>query len=636
MLEYHLKKLVIYLMEKEYATAESISKTFNISEKTVRNRIKELKEVLQKNGGAELIARPRYGYKLKILQEELLKALLNSEDWTEEKRVPATVEERNNFLLIYLLQRRDFVKMEDLADFLYVSKNTLSQSLKVMESIFKRYGISLLRKPSYGIKVEGKEVDIRHLLMDYFIKRKYVSINQRKRQTEIKELSALLWQLLIKYELHLSEIAYENLIDYIYISIKRMEKGFFAEMEFGSSFEAGIKEKMFVRELMKELKRRCQLEIPENEAKYLLVYVAGRRVTENLGSIHSNFVIKEQTDNLAMQMIEQLQKWYKLQFINVFDIRMALNQHLVPFDIRMRYLIPIKNPMLEEIKKEYSLAYEMAHRAVSLVLCPYYQKSISEEEIGFFALIFALAIEKEREQAVGTIHSNILIVCASGSSSSRLLEYKYKNLFKEYIKNIYTCDLLGLSQFDFSKVDYVFTTVPLPEKILVPIFEVGIFLTEEEIKMVGGVLKKKGQSRIEEYYREYRFWAGLEVKDKLEAITAICERIAEQEKVADNFCDLVLEREAYAQMDYGNGIAIPHPNQIASEETFAYVAVLKDAILWNRQKVQVILLTSVGSQPDPNRQFFYETTARFALSPTKIKALIENPVFSQLVSLLEE
>ena len=50
------------------------------------------------------------------------------------------------------------------------------------------------------------------------------------------------------------------------------------------------------------------------------------------------------------------------------------------------------------------------------------------------------------------------------------------------------------------------------------------------------------------------------MKDKLEAITAICERIAEQEKVADNFCDLVLEREAYAQMDYGNGIAIPHPN----------------------------------------------------------------------------
>ncbi len=636
MLEYHLKEMLVYLAEKKSATAERISEALHISEKTVRNRIKELREILKKNGGAQLSSKPRCGYQLKILHEENFKKLLNPTDWEQAKRVPTTVEERSNFLLAYLLQKKEFIKMEELADFLYISKNTLSQNLKVVESILNRYGIQVLRRPNYGVKTEGKEADIRHLQMDYFIKRKYLSINYKKSQTEIKELSILIWQLLIKYELHLSEIAYENLIDYIYVSVKRMEKGFFVEIDINSGFEVGIKEKIFVRELIDKLEKQYQLEIPENEAKYLLLYVAGRRVTENLGSIDSNFVIKEQTDRLAMQMIEKIQKWYNLCFVNVFDLRMALNQHLVAFDIRMRYSIPMKNPMLEEIKKEYSLAYEMAYRAVSLVLCPYYQKNIGEEEIGFFALIFALALEKEKDETAEIVHSNILVVCASGSSSSRLLEYKYKNLFKEYIKNVYICDLVGLSQFDFSKVDYVFTTIPLSGKIPVPIFEVGIFLTEEEIKMVGGVLRSKGQARIEEYYREYRFWAGLEAKDKLEAIAAICKRIAQQEQVDHDFYDLVLEREAYTQMDYGNGIAIPHPNRIASEETFAYVVVLKEAILWNQQKVQVVLLTSVGKRSDPNRQFFYETTARFALNPLKIKALIENPVFSQLLLLLEE
>ncbi|MCA5011324.1 PTS sugar transporter subunit IIA, partial [Clostridioides difficile] len=76
--------------------------------------------------------------------------------------------------------------------------------------------------------------------------------------------------------------------------------------------------------------------------------------------------------------------------------------------------------------------------------------------------------------------------------------------------------------------------------------------------------------------------------------------------------ELVLERETFAQMDYGNYITLPHPNQIASEETFAYVAVLKEPVIWNKLPVQIVLLISIGRKEDRNRQIFYETTARFA------------------------
>ena len=634
-MENSLKELLAYLMTKEYVTAQDLAQKFKISEKTVRNRIKNLKEELLPSGNAVLISKPRYGYKLTIACEKSFYEMLGGTEQEEKESLPTTVQERSDFLLAFLLQRQDYIKIEDIADFLFVSKNTLGYNLKVVENILRQYGISLLRKPNYGIKISGKEVDIRHLHMNYFMRQDPLSSHNKKMQAEMEKLSAIIWQLLVKYELHLSEIAFENLIDYIYISMKRMKKGFYVEETFNSGQEVGIKEKIFVKELAAHLKDQFGLEITDNEACFLQLYVAGRRITETLEGIDSNFIIKEQTDQWAQQMIEQVQNLYNLRFYNSFELRMALNQHLVPFDIRQKYSIPIKNPLLEEIKKEYSLAYEMAYRAVSLVLFPHYQKNICEEEIGYFALIFALALEKEKNNSDKDTYSNILVVCASGNSSSRLLEYKYKNIFRQYIKNIYVCDWLGLSKFDFNKVDYVFTTVPLSQKIPVPIFEVSLFLTEEEIKMVGGILKNKGYEKIGKYYRQSRFLTDLEVKDKWEAIEVLCDRIIAQEEVDPDFHDLVLEREAYAQMDYGNGIAIPHPNRLASEHTFAYVAVLKQPILWNYQKVQVILLTSVGRAADEHRQFFYEVTARFALNPKKIQALIAKQTFATLLELLE-
>ena len=111
-----------------------------------------------------------------------------------------------------------------------------------------------------------------------------------------------------------------------------------------------------------------------------------------------------------------------------------------------------------------------------------------------------------------------------------------------------------------------------------------------------------------------------------------------QEQVDDDFCELVLEREKYAQMKYGNKIAIPHPNRICSPYTFAYVAVLPEEVLWNGEYVQVIFLTSVSDVKggdDSNRQKFYKSTAQFALNRESVQQLIDHPDYETLMKLIE-
>lgn len=629
MLRGQLMELSELLREDEFRTALWLAEKIGVSEKTVRIRIKELKDILLKNG-SNVLSKARYGYKLEIDDRIKFEQLITRSKQIADK-IPETGPERNEYLLAYLLNQKDYIKMDYLCEFLFISKTTLAHSLKSVEYILKRYQIDIDRRPNYGIKIQGSEMDIRRLISEYFVKRNGLNeVNRDHQEMKISQLAKDIRQLLIKYEIHLSELAFEHFLDYVYVAGKRMMHGNYIKMEKENLFQIGLKEQSFVKELIELLTHKNNIPYTEDEENYLLLYLAGKRIIGSVVENDSNFIIHEQTDRLALSMMDEINKEFHIDLRNNFDTRMALNQHLVPFDIRIRYDIPLVNPLLNDMKTKYSLAYEMAYHA-SRVLREHYNKEISEDEIGYFSFIFALALEKDKKEQL----YNILVVCSTGKGSSRLLKYQYEQEFADYIRNIYVCDWVGLENFDYTKVDYVFTTIPITVEVPVPILEVGMFLGTKDIQKVSHLLKRGNQEYLSQYYREKRFLTNIKGKTKEAVLEALCKVIQTQEEVDDNFYDLVIERESYAQMDYGNLIAIPHPNQISSEVTFAYVAVLPEPIIWNQHPVQVILLTSIGRRPDSNRQKFYESTARFALDKESVQALIANPEYSTLIDLLQ-
>ncbi len=631
MLWKQLQELLMLLSQEEYRTASALAEQLKVSEKTVRLRLKDLSGLLEGHG-AEISSKARYGYILRIHDQEKFDAYIKKErDNTEH--FPEREHERREYLLAYLISRMDYIKIDELCDFLFVSKSTLSNSLKTVEGILKRYGLSIERKPNYGIRIQGKEFDIRRLLSDYFIKRQGLTgVDISHQESEMIHLAEVIKGLLKKYGIRLSEIAFENFVEYTYVARKRMKSGFYLQLDKENLPEIGGKESALIRELVSSIGTQEQIVYTADEEHYLLLYLAGKRMIGSTLENDINFVIREQTDQLALAMMELVSREYGLEMHNNFEIRMTLNQHLVPFDIRIRYDIPLKNPILEDIKQRYCLAYQISYEAVG-VLKKHYKKDISEAEIGYFALIFQLALEKDKMDPC----SDILVVCSTGKGSSRLLKYKYESEFSGYLRNIYVCDLLELEHFDFQKVDYIFSTVPIPMEVPVPIVEVGAFLEADDIQKITKTLRR-GNSRgiIKRYYTPQRLLTGMEGKHKEDILKDLCGVIKKQEKVDGNFYELVLERETFAQMDYGNYITLPHPNQIASEETFAYVAILKEPVIWNKLPVQIVLLISIGRKEDRNRQTFYETTARFALNKEAVKRLIQKPEYETLLGLLEE
>nr|WP_314459702.1 PRD domain-containing protein [uncultured Clostridium sp.] len=619
------------LTDNEYITAAELAKQMGLSEKTVRTRVKELeKELLP--CGARIISKQGHGYRISItdpsLYQELIKSLSADGD-----AFPTSSQERILYLLSCLLNSRDYVKLDDLSAFLFVSRNVLAGDLKKAEDMLLKYGVRLVRKPHYGIRAEGTEFDKRLCISNYLMKPDFILQGHRRRSTDdMRAIGDRLLTCIREHNIKLSEVLFQNLIIHIYIAAKRMRAGLSITAKEADFFQIslGEKEMVIAQDLGKGLEDSLGIVFSEPEIKYLAIHLAGKRSIGEEDGERLKPEIPRRLMDLITEMLQSVYDSFKIDFRQNRELILSLSQHMVPLDIRIRYDMGTDNPLLEETKKNYFLAYAIARQAC-IVLNEHYHKSLSEDEVGFIALLFALALEQEKGN---NGKKNILIVCASGKGSAQLLTYRYKEEFGNYLNQVYTCNTHELDHFDLSKVDYIFTTVPLEISVPVPVISVKDFLGDREILAVKKVLFMGNKSFLYEFYDRRLFFTDIRGESKEEIIGELCRRISTVRQLPKGFYEAVLKREKLAQTDFGNLTALPHPYKTLTEESFVCVGILRKPILWNTNQVQAVFLVSIGEEEQEQLQAFYQLTMNLLLNQRGVLRLIKEASFDTLIQLL--
>ena len=218
--------------------------------------------------------------------------------------------------------------------------------------------------------------------------------------------------------------------------------------------------------------------------------------------------------------------------------------------------------------------------------------------------------------------------------SEDLDEQKEYTKTKEYIEKIYVCNLYELENFPFEKVDYVFTTVHISSYVPVPILEIGSFLQDNDIDRVRKLFVRESKDFLQKYFKKELFFTDVEGKTKDEVLKNLCRKVEQEKGLPETFTASVLKREELTPTDYGNLVALPHPERAFQERAFVAVAGLKEPIFWFRQKVQVVFLTAIGREEDENLQQFYEATTDLILRPADVQNLIRHPDYDRLIQLL--
>lgn len=615
--------IVSALDESGCLTANELAARLDISSKTVRSLVKGHQREMQE-AGFTITAKPGLGLVLTVLEPEVF-ARRQPHGLA---KAPRDAEERAAQLMDYLLQQSDYIKLDDLSEVFYISRRTLSNDIREIERRLHGYGLQIERKPGYGIRVCGEETQYRICIASQFIQEK----GRRNATFETTRLRAeqVIRQVLEAENFRLSLLSLEGLTVHITVAIYRIQAGCPIQSVSGVPLEiqSGILD--VAKHLAGELEETFQVCFSLPEVYYIALHLTGKQIYGTT-NVTDNLVIPEEIHQIATDMIDHVYEALRVDFRDNLELRMGLCMHLVPLAARLKSGLCMRNPILQDIKVQYLLAYEMATIACS-VLERAYAAAVREDEIGYIAIHFALALER---QTTHSVRKNILIVCGSGKGSAQLLAYRYQKQFAQNIGTIQTCDVLGLNKVDFSKIDYVFSTVPIPVPIPAPIHQIQYFPDEKDISRVKQLLQDR-PSMMECYFSEELFLPHLQCSTREETLRQMCRFVEERKGLPPQFLELVRKRERLAATSFGKSVAMPHPWKAIGSETFVCIGILDRPVQWGEEQVQLVLLVSIANDTTENLQQFYQVSIRFLTDEVCIRQLIADRSFHTFLNIIKQ
>lgn len=631
MLDARMKKIIIELSDSEYVTASELAKILDLNEKTVRTTIGKMRDSLDEYG-IEIESKTRKGYHLLIYDKEKYQAFINNDEWLSKNDIPNNSKEREEWLLDYLLKQHKFVRIDDLSEMLYVSRSTITNDIRNVEDSLKSYHITLIRRPNYGLHIQGSEFDIRNCMISQFKDNKWAQRFSDKEENELKEISKILLNNIQNQKVVLSKSMIQEMTSCIYIAKVRYEENYKITVSKNEVVHRIYKPCIDVAtNIVEELNEKFHIHLLDSEIYYIAINIAARSDYNVLeGELESGVI--NQARKQATQMLDCVYDMMHLDMRQNLSLLYDLISFLIPMDIRMRYGIIAKNPFAEATKKKFFFAYNVASQAVIPLKKTYFHE-VPENEIAYLTSIFALFIEQEKDKKK---KYNILVICATNMSTSKLLAYQYKKKFKKYIDEVYTCEMYNLDSFDFSKVDYIFTTVEINRVLPKPVLGISAFLEDEEVEKISSILKFKSSNTIADVYSEELFYDNIKGETKEEILFEICKRIPEKYGIPSDFYEGLLRREEITGTDLAKHVALPHPYETTSDISFACISVLDHPIRWTRQDVQVVILMAVAEDEQRDLTNFLQLISEFIANESAVLQLVEEPDFTTFVNLLSQ
>lgn len=607
-----------------------ICEKLRIKPRTLRNDLSDYKMLLHDNG-AEIKSYPGKGYQLIIINKEKYKNFLDKLKKDEHHHQfisPVFFHQRVNYIIRKLLSRKDYIKLNDLADEIYISRSTLNNCIKKVRKELKTLKLSLHIKAACGIKLIGNELDIRHAIAKYLIYNNTPVASSSNTKTSRKKIAAILTESLQENAFNLTDTGFNNLIIHIEISLLRVEQ----PVNYDEHSENVLTLKMrdeyrIAKQIIGKLERAFSIKFPKHEQYFIAIHLAGKRAINNL-----KFTSPPDIIQLFQKITKKIKQEFLIDFSNDFELFQLLSLHIIPMMDRLNWGLKINNPLLDEIKHENIKAFEMAILAGSIIQQET-SLQLNEEEIGYLAIHLSLAYERKGFQPN---RYNLILVCASGMGSSQLILNKIRQRFTHSINKIKVIQLYELLDADLNDYDIVISTVDIPVKISLPLIRITCFPGERDLDRLAQWMIKKTppHTSICRFYSPELFFTDLKSTERYQLLEELCQRVTERVAVGSDFLQNVIKREKLSATAFGNAIAFPHPLQPCGNTTFVAVALLNKPVSWDKYEVRYIFMLNIRKGEKEPLQCLHESLISLMDNSKKLAALDKNPTYSTLIKLL--
>lgn len=622
-------------------TSDYLASINQVTSRTTREDIKNLDVLLSENG-AQVKSLKGKGYELSIHDDQLFRKYLKvivQDSPSQHQNMPDLPEERIKYLIKRLLLANKHVKLDSLADELHISRSTIQNDIRNVKEILYSYGIELKSRPNYGMKISGNELKLRFCMAEYIFDRSgksdtdiFTSQLPWLIKENLNEISTIILEQISANDITLSDIALNNLFIHIAITYKRVQAGHHVSL-YPKEYKEIIDQKEYqvAHKIVGKVEEKLQITFPEIEIAYIAIHLLGTKMVSqtNISEDGLEQVIDEEVLQLTSSILGTIEDRFMLGIKHDRELIVGLVLHLKPAINRFRYGMNIRNPMLDDIKANYPVAFEAAILA-GLELEEHTGARIDENEIGYIALHIGAAMERKKIQ---TSPKRCLVVCASGVGSAQLIYYKLKSQFGTKLDVAGTTEYYKLNQISLTNFDFLVSTIPIPDELPIPVIQVNSILGETDIKKVEGFVQED-DDHVLNFIKKDLVFLGKSLHTKNDVLEFLNRQLVKSDLVDEGFIEAVYEREALAPTSFGNFVAIPHPVTPQTDETFLTVCTLQKPILWGDKRVQFICLLSVEKNSSTDMQNLYSMLGQIVDDISIVQQILKCQTYDDLIEVL--
>ena len=582
-----LSIIKILLNSVEPVSSLALSQEIGCSTKTIQNEIKEVNKELK---NCEIVSIRGIGYKIEGNLDDID---IKNSDLYDYDRVEYIIKKIINISST----DKDTIKLEDLADSMYVSLSTVKNDLKEVKKILNEYNLKISSKHKQGICIEASEEDIIKFIINYSNKvDNSLSIKDFLNNNIIENLFSIKKILLdtLSYEnMILTDNEFKNIVNYIIIYLSRNNTN----------------QSDFIKEYIKKYKSKKEKPISEDEQ--LLIRKAIKEFCRDL--------------NIATSI--------NLSHDKIFEE--CLFNHICNLYKRADLGINQYEITAGEIKLKYPFAFELwkiAKKRIEKNL----NMEISEDEVENIALHIGGALERIDKRDEKKVYKTI-IVCTSGVGTSMLIKSKLENIFKGKLEIIKVIPSYLIDYINVLDIDFVISTVEVNLEN-VNVIKVSPMLTDKEIKLIEKYIETENvyiDLDIQNLFSSELFFKDIKAETRSQVIDIMSKKLVEKGYIDDTMRQSYFERETIATTEIGNMVAIPHGAKGEVYENKVAIGILKEPISWEVGKVRLVIMLALDKEKILDYEEVFSKIYKRVDSIAKVISICENKSYEKFIKLFK-
>ena len=582
-----LSIIKILLNSVEPVSSLALSQEIGCSTKTIQNEIKEVNKELK---NCEIVSIRGIGYKIEGNLDDID---IKNSDLYDYDRVEYIIKKIINISST----DKDTIKLEDLADSMYVSLSTVKNDLKEVKKILNEYNLKISSKHKQGICIEASEEDIIKFIINYSNKvDNSLSIKDFLNNNIIENLFSIKKILLdtLSYEnMILTDNEFKNIVNYISIYLSRNNTN----------------QSDFIKEYIKKYKSKKEKPISEDEQ--LLIRKAIKEFCRDLNIATSiNLSHDKIFEECLFNHICNLYKRADLG-INQYEITAG--------EIKLKYPFPFELGKIAKKTIEKNLNME-----------------ISEDEVENIALHIGGALERIDKRDEKKVYKTI-IVCTSGVGTSMLIKSKLENIFKGKLEIIKVIPSYLIDYINVLDIDFVISTVEVNLEN-VNVIKVSPMLTDKEIKLIEKYIETENvyiDLDIQNLFSSELFFKDIKAETRSQVIDIMSKKLVEKGYIDDTMRQSYFERETIATTEIGNMVAIPHGAKGEVYENKVAIGILKEPISWEVGKVRLIIMLALDKEKILDYEEVFSKIYKRVDSIAKVISICENKSYEKFINLFK-